>query len=261
VDPASSGKRIEPAKTPFLGSHPWAASSAGEWLAFIGKAKALGRKSPSLKFHQEALTAAQRTALRKLGPVMTQREFYLAGGTALPLSLGHRRSVDLGWFTEKPIEDPMRLAQEIRDGGIAFKTDSIERGTLYGTVSALRVSFLEYRYPVLRPLVPWGEFECLMASLDDIACMKLSAVAQRGSRKDFVDIYALGLEHISLKEMLRLYQKKFAVQDIAHVLYGLTFFDDAERTRMPRMLWAIDWKTIKKTIQAWVRETVNPPVA
>jgi hypothetical protein len=57
--------------------------------------------------------------------------------------------------------------------------------------------------------------------------------------------------------MLRLYRRKYAVQDIGHVLYGLTFFDDAERARMPRMLWAIDWKTIKKTIQAWVRETVK----
>ncbi len=89
---------------------------------------------------------------------------------------------------------------------------------------------------------------------DYIACMKLSAIAQRGSRKVFVDVYALGLEHIPLRQMLQLYQEKFAVRDIVHVLYGLAYFDDADKERMPRMLWDIDWKTIKKTIQGWVRE-------
>ena len=188
---------------------------------------------------------------------MTQRQFYLAGGTALATYLGHRHSADLDWFTGKQIEDPLRLAQEIRDERISFKASSIERGTLYGTVSGIRVGLLEYRYPLLRPLVHWPGFGCLMASLEDIACMKLSAVAQRGSKKDFVDIYALGLKHIPLKEMLHLYQKKYAVQDIAHVLYGLTYFDDAEQERMPKMFWNIHWKTIKKTIQGWIRDAVR----
>ena len=136
-----------------------------------------------------------KTALRKLGPAMTRRQFYLAGGTALATYFGHRHSVDLDWFTGKQIEDPLRLAQEIRDERIPFKTASIERGTLYGTVSGIRVSLLEYRYPLLRPLAPCPGFACLMASMEDIACMKLSAVAQRGSKKDFVDIYALALRH------------------------------------------------------------------
>lgn len=188
---------------------------------------------------------------------MTRRQFYLGGGTALATYLGHRHSVDLDWFTGEQIKDPLLLAQEIRDGCIPFKTTSIERGTLYGTVSGIRVSLLEYRYPLLRPLVHCPGLACLMASMEDIACMKLSAVAQRGSKKDFVDIYALGLRHFSLKEMLQLYQKKYAVRDIAHVLYGLTYFDDAERERMPKMFWSINWKTVKKTIQGWIRGTVR----
>lgn len=160
---------------------------------------------------------------------------------------GHRHSVDLDWFTENPIEDAMRLAREIREEGIYFQTSSIERGTLYGTVSGVRVSFLEYGYPLLKPNILWSEFGCVVASLEDIACMKLSAISQRGSKKDFVDIDALGLKHIPLNEMLQLYQRKYAVQDMAHVLYGLAYFDDAGRERMPHMLWAIDWKTIWRT--------------
>ena len=188
---------------------------------------------------------------------MTKWKFYLAGGTALAIYYGHRHSVDLDWFTREQIKDPMRFAQEIRDEGIPIKTTSIEKGTLYGTVSGVRISFLEYRYPLLKPLIPWPEFKCMIASLEDLACMKLSAIAQRGSKKDFADIYALSLKHNPIKEMLHLYQKKFAVQDIAHVLYGLAYFDDADKERMPRMLWDIDWKTIKKTIRGGVREAVR----
>ena len=73
-----------------------------------------------------------------------------------------------------------------------------------------------------------------------------------------MDIFALGREHIPLKEMIRLYQKKYAVQDIAHVFYGLTYFDEAEQERMPKMFWTHDWKTIKKTIQGWIKDAVRP---
>jgi hypothetical protein len=208
-----------------------------------------------VSFHAEALGRMQEQALRRLGPIMTQRGFfYLAGGTALALHLGHRRSVDLDWFTGARIDDPMRLAQELRIEGVPFVTDFVERGTLYGSVDKVRVSAMDYQYPLLEPGVLWPEMGCLIASLDDLACMKLSAIAQRGAKKDFVDIYALGLNHRPLAEMLHLYERKYSVQNLSHVLYSLAYFDDAEKERIPRMLWRIDWRTIKRTIQEWVRE-------
>lgn len=185
---------------------------------------------------------------------MKQWHFYLGGGTAIAFYIGHRHSVDLDWFTGEGITDALILAQNIRDEGMPFITGEVERGTLHGTISGIRVSFLEYRYPLLKPNISWPKFGCLIASLDDLACMKLSAIAQRGSKKDFVDIYALGLKYLSLREMLRLYQQKYSVEDIAHILYGLSYFDDADKERMPKMFWNIDWRTIKKTIQGWVRE-------
>ncbi len=87
--------------------------------------------------------------------------------------------------------------------------------------------------------------------------MKLSAIAQRGSRKDFCDIYVLGQERFSLKEMLDFYIRKFN-QDPSPVLYGLVYFDDAEKERMPDMLRKVKWPEIKKTIRAWVKEIVLP---
>jgi len=87
--------------------------------------------------------------------------------------------------------------------------------------------------------------------------MKLSALSQRGSKKDFVDIYALGLRCFKLREMLRLYQKKYSVEDIGHVLYGLSYFDEVDQERLPRMFWEVNWTRIKKTIQGWVKEVAG----
>jgi hypothetical protein len=84
--------------------------------------------------------------------------------------------------------------------------------------------------------------------------MKLSAIAQRGARKDFCDVYALGSRQFTLQEMLDLYCRKFGVQDVSPVLYGLSYFDDAENERMPAMLWKAKWAEMKRAIQAWVSD-------
>jgi len=95
---------------------------------------------------------------------------------------------------------------------------------------------------------------CQIVSLEDLACMKLSAVAQCGARKNFCDIYALGKSAFSLSQMLSFYQKKFGIRDIGSVLYGLVYFDDAESERMPRMLLDVTWREIGNAILGWVKE-------
>jgi hypothetical protein len=180
------------------------------------------------------LNPLQKKILQQLGPILMRQHYYLGGETTIAIYLGHRHSVDLDWFTEEGITDPMRLAQNIRDKGIPFVTGQIERGTLHGTISGVRISFLEYKYPLLKPLIIWQKAACQLATLEDLAYMKLSALTQRGSKKDFVDIYALGLRYFSLRDMLRLYQKKFSVEDMGHVLYGLSYFDDADKERLPK---------------------------
>lgn len=213
----------------------------------------MGSESQSINFHPQVLGAAQQKGLRQLGQIMTTQQFYLGGGTALAIHLGHRRSVDFDWFTYERMADPLRLAQNLNDQGVTFVTEQVERGTLHGSISGVRVSFLEYRYPLLQPLVAWPTFGCALASPADLACMKLSALAQRGAKKDFVDIYALGMKYCSLSDMLSWYKKKYAVTDLTHVLYSLAYFDDADRERMPRMFWDNNWRTIKKTISQWVK--------
>jgi hypothetical protein len=210
-----------------------------------------------MTFHTEILGQRQHWVLARLGPVLTPRGFYLGGGTALALHLGHRRSVDLDWFTADRLRDPLRLAQEIRDGGVPLVTGQVAPGTWHGTVSGVRVSLLEYRYPLLKPAATWREKSCRIASRADLAAMKLAAVAQRGSKKDFVDLYALGQAGLSLRRMLGWYRWKYAVADIAHVLYSLTYFDEADRERMPPLLLDADWRALKRTIRHWLQEATG----
>lgn len=210
-----------------------------------------------MTFHSEVLTAAQKKAFTYLGPFTKERDFYLAGGTALAIHLGHRRSKDLDWFTRVRISDAMRLAGMIRGAGIPFVTDQVEKGTLYGSVAGVHVGFLEYQYPLLEQWIFWPESDCRLASLSDLACMKLSALAQRGSKKDFVDIYTLGSKTFPLKDMLKLYQKKFSVKDMGHVLHALAYFDEADKERMPIMFLDKEWKEIKETIQGWIKTLVG----
>ena len=204
-----------------------------------------------MSWHPEILGRRQERVLAQIGPVLSRRGFYLVGGTAVALHLGHRRSVDFDWFTRESF-DPLAVAQELREEGIAFKTEGVAPGTLHGLVRGIRVSLIRHNYPLLAGLRAWGG-GIRIAARADLAAMKLAAVAQRGSKKDFVDTYALGKRFDSLRQMLRCYQKKFAVEDIVHLLRSLAYFDDAEKERLPRMLWPARWRDIKDTIRGWLR--------
>jgi hypothetical protein len=207
-----------------------------------------------MAYHPEVLGPRQLRSLCSLSTRATPLGFYLGGGTAIALHLGHRRSVDFDWFRQEPIVDPLRLASELRSDGAPFVTARTERGTLYGTAHGIRVSFFEYRYQLLRPLAPWPETGCQLASLADLACMKLAAIAQRGARKDFVDVFALASTGQSLAAMLDDYQAKYGVREVGHLLYALVYFDDADAERMPLMVWKVNWQEVKRSIRAWVRQ-------
>jgi hypothetical protein len=210
-----------------------------------------------VSFHPEVLEAQQLRALEATGSPLTARGFRLGGGTGLALLLGHRQSEDFDWFSTEPVGDPMLLAREIQDEGVPLQVQQVARGTIHGTVNGVRLSLLEFRYPLLAEPIRWPERKIAILSLDDISCMKLSAIAQRGSRKDFVDLFALGQEHRPLAELLDLYRKKFDVQEIGHLLYSLVYFEDAEQERMPKMIWDSEWREVRERIESWVQELAS----
>ena len=205
--------------------------------------------------HGEILEARQRFVLRKLGEELSDKGWYLAGGTGLALYLGHRKSVDFRWFNSNRLQ-PENLAQELRSTSLSVEIQGVGKGTLHAVIEGVQVSFFEYTYPLLDEPVRCHEVGVDLASFEDLACMKLSAVAQRGSKKDLVDIWAV-LQRVNMRDLLRLYKRKFGVRDVGPVLYAVTYFGDAERDEMPEMLWEADWEQMKADLQRRVREVWN----
>lgn len=212
----------------------------------------MGTENPP-SLYEETLTARVRSVLRQVAPLAHQQGFYLAGGTAVALYLGHRRSIDLDWFRQEPLNDPLQLGQWLIERGIPTDSFRIAKGTLYLQVSGVKVGFFEYRYPLLRPLFYWQDYCCTLASLEDLACMKLLAIAQRGAKRDFVDIYAIS-SVMPLSEMVELYKQKYGVSDIAHLLRALIYFDDADRECMPSLRWSLRWSQVKSTLTNAVKQ-------
>jgi len=120
--------------------------------------------------------------------------------------------------------------------------------TLLGSVLETRFSIFYYKYPLLKN--PSKYLGINIASVLDIAAMKLMAISDRGTKRDFVDLcFILKIEKkFSLMEIFEFYDKKFKVleQNKFHVIKSLVYFDDAEDDKMPKMIKDVNWKDIKK---------------
>ncbi|MBE3573816.1 MAG: nucleotidyl transferase AbiEii/AbiGii toxin family protein [Moorella humiferrea] len=192
-------------------------------------------------------------ALELLSSTGILQNFYLAGGTALALHLGHRLSEDLDFFSPGTV-DTLILKQRLQDLG-NFQLLEEKWGTLHGIFQETKVSFLYYRYPLLFPIAQfWG---CPVASPEDIAPMKIEAIASRGSRKDFYDLYFITREVADLRRCLEFYRLKFAGTNfnLYHVLKSLTYFADAEKEKEPVLLRRVSWNQVKEYF-----EEVVPPL-
>jgi hypothetical protein len=179
--------------------------------------------------------------------------YALVDGTAVVLYYKHRLSVDLDWFSVEPMGDAMVLARRLQEE-ISFQITDIGPGTLHILVDGVRVSFLEYRYPLLHPVKTEKHFSCPIASLDDLACMKLSAIAQRGSRKDFIDLFTIVQNHRPFSTLLDLYRQKYSVKDITPILYGMVYFDNAVCEPLPEK-WDGSWLEVENACRMWVKDS------
>jgi len=200
-------------------------------------------QSNDTPWHREVLDEAAEQTLEELLRARALEFFYLAGGTGLALYLGHRRSADLDFFKTEAFDEEALLQRLQRIPGLAL----VAKGpaTLHTMIRGTKTSFLGYDYPILYPLVSFHGIQ--VADPRDIAGMKISAVASRGSRRDFVDLYAVSQKH-GLEKLLETFRKKFAKVNysMVHVLKSLTYFEDAEREPMPDMLVPLAWDEVKQ---------------
>jgi len=193
------------------------------------------------------LAEDQRRALDRLRPSVEALGLYLAGGTALAFHLGHRLSRDVDLFSQDPSLD-LELARRAFATLPEFEVDSLTDATLRFRVGGVPVDVVRYPYALLNPPGD-GPDHFPIASLEDLATMKLSAVSRRGIRRDFWDLYEMFSRGTpSLDQALGSYVRRYGVKesDLYHVLKALTYFDDAEADALlPLGLTLERWEGIK----------------
>lgn len=187
--------------------------------------------------------------LKQLMQASLLRQTRLVGGTALALQYGHRSSVDLDLFgiMEATTEELSQVLSQM--GTITlFGQSKMIKGF---AVDGIKIDIVNYAYPWLEPAVV--EDGLRLASPADIAAMKIYAIENRGSRKDFIDMYFL-LKHYSLDEILSFYKRKYPEHSEFDALRSLTYFEDAESFAMPKMFTDLNWEELKRFIIAVVQK-------
>jgi hypothetical protein len=185
--------------------------------------------------------------------------FYLAGGTAMGVHLGHRASVDLDFFSRTPTADLDAIKEAVRGCFDRVEVVTATDAALHLLCDGLPIDFVRYPYPPLE--APREAFGVELAGLRDLAVMKLAAISRRGLRRDFWDLHAALHAGLTLRECGKDYVCRFGIReaDLYHVLRGLTYFDDAEKDAVfPRGLDNKLWKAIKEFFRAEAPKLVDP---
>ena len=177
---------------------------------------------------------------------LKQSDWYLAGGTALALSAGHRKSLDLDFFnTQKNIDNNELLSNFLENKN--WDTNLNKKNTIYGELLGAKVSFIAYPFFVPKQnYLRYGSINVLAPK--DVAVMKIIAISQRGRKRDFFDLYwcvhnVEPLENIILKLKE---QCPSVAHGYHHILKSLVYFEDADADLDPEIYFKVTWKEVKR---------------
>ncbi|MBN1579809.1 MAG: nucleotidyl transferase AbiEii/AbiGii toxin family protein [Anaerolineae bacterium] len=195
--------------------------------------------------HWQMIAPQMHVVLRFVGQCPFAGRFYLAGGTALALRLGHRRSVDLDFFSETDEVGPRTRHEIVRtlaplDVAVLENVD----GNLLTRIAGMHVGFFSYGYPLLSPVE--SVENVALAAVLDIALMKLDALIGRGSRKDFYDLYVIA-QQMPIHDLLDRGAIKYPhARDFAMMaLESMVLFDNADRDVQPDLLIDVPWERVR----------------
>ena len=191
----------------------------------------------------EVVSASTLDLLRKLQSLPDFADLRLVGGTSLALQIGHRISVDLDFFGKE--DSSLDELTDLISKFASVSPLSSSRLMRFLIVNGVKVDIVNYPYPWIdSPVISDG---LVLAGIKDIAAMKLSAITNRGTKKDFIDYYFL-LQRFSLDELIEFYKQKYSDYQLFTALKSLTFFEDAENDPMPKMIQPVDWSVVKSSI-------------
>lgn len=187
------------------------------------------------------------TLLKNITETVSIPVFYMIGGTALSIQLGLRESFDFDFCVPEQFNNEILLQELKYLGEIEVKQN--QKGTCDVILNGVQVSFFYYPNQVIKEFVTTEEMPKLkMASILDIAVMKIIAIGGRGAKKDFFDLYnIINKNNITIDELAKgLIQKCGNNINYANTIMGLSYFEDAEQEILPKTFVEYDWEEIKK---------------
>ena len=192
---------------------------------------------------KDAVDARLLLLMKRISQIKSIRDkFYLAGGTALALQLGHRKSFDIDLFTKEDFDTEIFTQLILSINGKILRD---QKGTIDAVIDGIKLSMLSYPYELIEEFHNIEQIK--VADIRDIACMKVVAISQRAEKKDFFDIYEI-LNILPPNELKILFLKKYGSNRINcyHILKSFFYFDDAENSADPVSRRNISWDDVKK---------------
>ncbi len=193
------------------------------------------------------------SVLKQLMKMPELQGFSLVGGTALSLLYGHRKSVDLDLFSNKPFDNIdiiNALQKKFKD---AFDNKSTNpRFGIFCFINEVKIDIVRHPHPLIRPEIYMDDIR--MFSTEDIIAMKVQAILGRGKKKDFWDVAEL-LKHFSIRDFIDFHKQKYASQNLLiTVPQAITYFADAEESEDPICLKKQTWVNVQEFIKLKVSE-------
>ncbi|WKZ24513.1 MAG: nucleotidyl transferase AbiEii/AbiGii toxin family protein [Patescibacteria group bacterium] len=200
-----------------------------------------------INWYYNTLPKSTKTALDFLSKDLWFKKrtgWYLAGGTALALQAGHRKSVDLDFFIDKDFKEKEVI--EYFSKNSQWSTEVEDKGTVYGTLFKAKVSFISYPLFIAKQsFLKHGFIKVL--DKQDVAVMKIVALAQRGRKRDFFDLYWCAQNIEPLGNTIRRLPKQYpsVAHNYHHILKSLVYFNDADHDPDPVINFKADWLKVK----------------
>jgi len=194
---------------------------------------------------EETVEPATLGLLKKIVSLPELKQFRLAGGTALSLLFGHRKSIDLDLFTDQPLQKDI-LIPALEDAfGDVLSINDRSKVIYQCVIQNVKVDFVSVKDPFLNPVqiiegIPFADTK-------DLIALKLNAVKGRGVKKDFWDVARL-LQNYSLDDLFRFYFSRYNYDDSDAVIRATIYFADAEDTIEPESFDGMTWNKAKKII-------------
>lgn len=148
-----------------------------------------------------------------------RKEFYLVGGTAIALHIGHRRSIDFDLFKFNPLR-PKKIIETISGFDYPYVVTRRVTEQLNATIHDVKFTFFQYPFQInaTEKLADILKLPTLL----DLAAMKAYAMGRRSKWKDYVDLYFLIKDNYTVSQ----------ISDRSTDIFGQLFSEKLFRAQM-----------------------------